>query len=324
MNVAEVTQEAGYELYRRMFLIRSFERKAYDLYLQGKVLGAMHSSIGQEAVAAGVTMHLRADDYITSNHRGHGHSLAKGARPDKMLAELLGREDGYCRGKGGSMHVADVSIGVLGANGIVAAGLPIAVGAGLSAQLRGSDQVSVAFFGDGAAQEGAFHEALNWAAVWRLPVVFVCENNLYAVSVPLTKATLVQDIAVRAAGYGMPGAIADGMDALSVYQKAGEAVARARRGEGPSLVECKTYRYMGHSRGDPGVGVYRTKAEVEEWEAKDPIPRLVRSLSLDTTRISELEAGIAREIDQAVAFAEASPQPLPEEALEDVFGVGGR
>jgi TPP-dependent pyruvate/acetoin dehydrogenase alpha subunit len=222
------------------------------------------------------------------------------------------------------MHVADVSIGVLGANGIVAAGLPIAVGAGLSAQLRGSDQVSVAFFGDGAAQEGAFHEALNWAAVWRLPVVFVCENNLYAVSVPLTKATLVQDIAVRAAGYGMPGVIADGMDALSVYQKAGEAIARARRGEGPSLVECKTYRYMGHSRGDPGVGVYRTKAEVEEWEAKDPIPRLVRSLSLDTTRISELEAGIAREIDQAVAFAEASPQPLPEEALEDVFGTGGR
>jgi pyruvate dehydrogenase E1 component alpha subunit len=324
MSVAEVPEETAYELYRRMYLIRSFEKKAYELYLQGKILGAIHASIGQEAVAAGVTVHLRRDDYVTSNHRGHGHSLAKGARADRMLAELLGREEGYCRGKGGSMHVTDVSMGVLGANGIVAAGLPIAVGAAFSAQLRGSDQVSVAFFGDGAAQEGAFHEALNWAAIWRLPVVFVCENNLYAVSVPLTKATVVQDIAVRAAGYGMPGAIADGMDAVSVYQVAGEAIARARRGEGPSLVECKTYRYMGHSRGDPGVGVYRTKAEVEEWEAKDPIPRLVRALSLEKTRISELESAITREMDEAVAFAEASPEPQPQEALEDVFSSGRR
>jgi pyruvate dehydrogenase E1 component alpha subunit len=304
-----------------MLLIRAFEEKAEELYGLGRVHGTMHLSIGQEAVAVGVCEALRPDDYILSTHRGHGHCLAKGADVRRMMAEFLGKETGYCRGRGGSMHIADVEGGNLGANGIVAGGLPIATGVGLSIQVRGSGQVCVAFFGDGAANEGAFHESVNLASIWDLPVVFVCENNQYAMSMPVRQSMRVERVSDRACAYGIPGRTVDGMDVLAVFEAASEAVERARAGRGPTLLECVTYRYRGHSKSDRQR--YRTREEVARWRAQDPIERLRRLLEeqglVQPGEFDALAAAAREQVEEAVRFAEASPEPDPSTLLEDVY-----
>jgi pyruvate dehydrogenase E1 component alpha subunit len=304
-----------------MLLIRAFEEKAEELYGLGRVHGTMHLSIGQEAVAVGVCEALRPDDYILSTHRGHGHCLAKGADVRRMMAEFLGKETGYCRGRGGSMHIADVEGGNLGANGIVGGGLPIATGVGLSIQVRGSGQVCVAFFGDGAANEGAFHESVNLASIWDLPVVFVCENNQYAMSMPVRQSMRVERVSDRACAYGIPGRTVDGMDVLAVFEAASEAVERARAGGGPTLLECVTYRYRGHSKSDRQR--YRTREEVARWRAQDPIERLRRLLEeqglVQPGEFDALAAAARDQVEEAVRFAEASPEPDPSTLLEDVY-----
>lgn len=321
MRATTLPTDRAIDLLRTMLLIRAFEEKADELFAQGRVHGTMHLSIGQEAVATGVCAALRSDDYILSTHRGHGHCLAKGADVNLMMAEFLGKEAGYCRGRGGSMHIADVSSGNLGANGIVAGGLPIATGVGLSIQMRRSAQVCVAFFGDGAANEGAFHESLNLASIWRLPVVFVCENNQYAMSMPVMRAMSIERISQRAGAYGLPGQSVDGMDVLAVHEAARMAVDRARRGEGPTLLECVTYRYKGHSKSD--TQRYRGKAEVEEWRGRDPIGRYVRVLE-DQGRLApgeadRLERAARAAIEAALQFAEASAEPDPATLLDGVY-----
>ena len=309
-------------LYRTMVTIRKFETLAGEMFAAGKIPGFIHLSIGQEASSVGVCSVLRPDDYITTTHRGHGHVIAKGADLKKMFAELMGRKTGYCKGKGGSMHIADFSIGILGANGVVAGGFPIAVGAGLSIKLRRTDQVAACFFGDGASNRGTFHEALNMAAIWKLPILFVCENNCYASTTRTSYACSVVDIASRAKGYNIPGISVDGNDIFAVRQAATEAVGRARRGEGPTLLENKTYRRRGHFEGDPQK--YRSQAEVAEWEHKnDPLFRLATFLKKKKILTNELENEIQEkteiELQEAVKFAEESEFPKPEEALEDMF-----
>jgi len=309
------------EMYRQMLTIRLFEEKVFELYGQNLVPGTIHLYAGEEAVAVGVCANLRRDDYITSTHRGHGHCIAKGARLDKTMAEILGRKTGYCKGKGGSMHIADFSIGMLGATAVVGAGIPIATGAGLSIKLRHTDQVVACFFGDGASNQGTFHEGINLAAVWHLPVIFVCENNLYAMGTRQSRVMLVDNIAERATGYGIPGVTADGNDVLAVYEAAGEAAARARRGEGPTLLECKTYRLKGHSRFDPAA--YRPKEEVDEWLKKDAIARFQATL-LERGIMTEAEIqksfhDVKRNVENATKFALESPFPEPHEASEDVY-----
>jgi TPP-dependent pyruvate/acetoin dehydrogenase alpha subunit len=273
----------------------------------------MHQYNGEEAVAVGVCAHLSPSDYITSTHRGHGHCIAKGADIRAVMAEMFAKSTGCCRGMGGSMHIADFRVGMLGANGIVAAGIPIAVGAGLTCQVQAKGRVSVAFFGDGAANEGAFHEAVNLAAVWRLPVVFVCENNVYGFSTHYRRTMLLSDIADRAAAYGIPGVVVDGMDLRVVHAAAGEAVRRARDGEGPTLLECKTYRYMGHSRFEPSS--YRTKEELEEWKKRDPIALfravLLAEAGASEADVAQVERTVDEVIEEAVRFAEQSPDPAP-------------
>ncbi len=309
------------EMYRKMLEIRQFEEKVYELYGQNLVPGTIHLYVGQEAVAVGVCANLRKEDYIVSTHRGHGHCIAKGADLKRVMAEILGKKTGYCRGKGGSMHIADFSIGILGATGVVGAGIPIAVGAGLSIKLRGTDQVVACFFGDGASNQGTFHEGINMAAIWKLPVLFVCENNLYAMGTRQSRAMLIENISERAAAYGIPGVTVDGNDVLAVYEAAKEAVERAKRGEGPTLIECKTYRHKGHSRMDPAT--YRSKEEVEYWLRKDPIPRfrdrLLEMRILTEGEAKKIEEEVLREIEEAVKFALESPYPEPEEALKDVY-----
>ncbi|HAA80615.1 MAG TPA: pyruvate dehydrogenase (acetyl-transferring) E1 component subunit alpha, partial [Thermoanaerobacter sp.] len=305
----------------RMVKIRKFEEKVAELFAQGKVLGFVHLYIGEEATAVGVCENLEDKDYITSTHRGHGHLIAKGGDLKYMMAELYGKETGYCKGKGGSMHIADATKGILGANGIVGGGFPIAAGAALSAKMRGTDQVAVCFFGDGASNQSTFHEALNIASIWKLPVVFVCENNLYGISMRQDKHQAIKDVADRAIGYGIPGVTVDGNDVLAVYEVAKEAINRARSGAGPTLVECKTYRYRGHFEGDPTI--YRSKEEVEEWLAKDPILRLSKHI-LDNDvatekELKDIEARIVEEVEEAVRFAEESPYPKEEAAVEDVY-----
>jgi len=316
------TREQALHIYRTMLRIRAFEEKASELFLAGRLPGFLHTYIGQEAVAAGVCVHLAREDTITSTHRGHGHAVAKGARLDLMMAELFARKTGYCRGKGGSMHIADLDLGILGANGIVGAGIPIAAGAGLSARMQGRATVTVAFFGDGASNTGAFHEGLNLAAVWNLPVVFVCENNLYAESTPREVHQKVKDIATRAMAYDIPGVVVDGMDASAVFAAAGEAIRRAREGGEPTLLEAKTYRFMGHYVGDTGAA-YRDAAEVERWKQRDPIVlfrrRLLEERQFPEAEVATIEAEVQREIVEAVTFAEQSPEPDPEDALRDVF-----
>ena len=321
MSTTPIAIDRAVGMLTTMFLIRAFEEKADELFAQGRVYGTMHLSMGQEAVATGVCAALRPDDYILSTHRGHGHCLAKGADARMMMAEFLGKDAGYCRGRGGSMHIADVSSGNLGANGIVAGGLPLATGVGLSIQIRHTEQVCVAFFGDGAANEGAFHESLNLASIWRLPVVFVCENNQYGMSMPVARSMNVERVSERAGAYGLPGQTVDGMDVLAVHEAAAAAVDRARRGEGPTLLECVTYRYKGHSKSD--TQRYRGKDEVDAWRGRDPIGRFVGvleddgRLAPDAARRMEQDARVA--IDQALQFAEASPEPDPSTLLDGVY-----
>jgi pyruvate dehydrogenase E1 component alpha subunit len=320
----ETSKERLMELYSTMVKIRLFEERIVDLYARGLVPGLAHLYIGEEAVAAGACAGLRRDDYITSTHRGHGHVIAKGADLKPMMAELFGKRTGYCKGKGGSMHIADMSIGILGANGIAGGGIPIAAGAGLSIKLRKTDQVAVCFFGDGASNNGTFHESLNLASLHKLPVIFVCENNQYGISLSQARHQAIKDIAVRATGYDMPGVVVDGNDVIEVHTTVSKAVGRARAGEGPTLIECKTYRWRGHHEGDPNQGRrYRTVEEIEEWKKKDPIKRfagkLLEEKILTRKRISSLEAKITEEIDQAVAYADQSPFPAVEEMYEDVL-----
>lgn len=297
--------------YRKMLLIRRFEEAAEDSYMRGLTHGTMHLSIGQEASAVAACMDLSDHDNITSTHRGHGHCVAKGADVARMFAEFFGRETGYCKGRGGSMHIADVAKGNLGANGIVGGGIPIAVGAALTAKQLRTGGVVVCFFGDGANNEGAFHEALNIAAVWKLPVVFVCENNKYGMSVSTERSTAVRRIADRAASYTMPGTAVDGNDFSAVAEAVQGAVARARAGDGPSLVEAETYRTRGHSRSDRNR--YRTKEEIEAWVARDPIPKMASMLTTHgiatEDELVEIETGVVAEIQAALKFALASPEP---------------
>jgi 2-oxoisovalerate dehydrogenase E1 component len=306
--------DAYESLYSTMVKVRRFDEKVAELFQAGIVKGTAHSYVGQEAVATGACANLREDDYIVSNHRGHGHTLAKGARMDRMMAELLGRVDGYCRGLGGSMHIAALDLNILGCNGIVAAGVPIGAGAALAARLRGTDRVALTFFGDGGANQGVVHETMNLAAVWRLPFIFVCENNKYALSTD-TSRTTAGEIAKRAAGYGIPYARVDGNDVLAVYQTVRAAVARARRGEGPTFVEAVTYRWGGHSM-RANLPDYRTKDEEREWMERDPIARFGRYLTegqhVPALRLKELEQAVEAELDAAVAFASSSPEPTVE------------
>ena len=308
-------------MYKRMLEIRFFEEKVFDLYAQNLVPGTIHLYLGEEAVAVGVCSILKKDDYITSTHRGHGHCIAKGAELKQTMAEILGKKTGYCKGKGGSMHIADFKIGMLGATAVVGAGLPIAVGAGLSAKLRKTDQVAACFFGEGASNQGTFHESINMASIWKLPVIFVCENNLYAMGTRQSTVMAIENVADRAVAYGIPGVVVDGNDVLAVYEAAQRAVERARKGEGPTLIECKNYRHKGHSRVDPAK--YRPKEEVEEWLAKDPIKRfkekLLQTNTLTESEIQQIEKEVSDEIEEAVKFAMESPYPAPEEALEDVY-----
>jgi acetoin:2,6-dichlorophenolindophenol oxidoreductase subunit alpha len=312
------------EMLRQMLTIRRFEERASDDYLAGKIYGVVHCYIGEEAVAVGVCSALERTDRIISTHRGHGHCIAKGADLNRMTAELYGRETGYCKGKGGSMHIADFQIGMLGANGIVAGGISIITGAGLAAQMEGKGGVAVSFFGDGASNAGPFHECLNIAAAWKLPMLYVCENNMYAAQTAAASTHALSDVAARAAGYGIPGVIVDGNDIFAVYQAANTAVERARAGDGPTLIECKTYRWRAHTE-RRGQADPRDAAEIEAWRTKDPIALLVRRLraqgELDAAGLNAIEGEIKAALDAAVAFAEASPFPPPEQATDDVFAA---
>ena len=318
-----LTPEAQREMLRQMQTIRRFEERASDDYIGGKIYGVVHCYIGEEAVAVGVCAALNRDDQIISTHRGHGHCIAKGADLNRMMAELYGRETGYCKGKGGSMHIADFGIGMLGANGIVAGGISIVTGAGLAAQMEGEGRVAVSFFGDGASNAGPFHESINIASAWKLPMIYVCENNLWAASTAAATTLAQEDVAARAAGYGIPGVVVDGNDVLAVHEAALEAVARARAGEGPTLIECKTYRQRRHTE-RPGQVDYRTDGEIAAWMDRDPIPRLVEHLKGQQGQFTDAEwaamdSEILATIQRSVDFAEASPFPEPEAALEDVF-----
>ena len=311
------------QMLRTMILIREFDERAIHLRVAGKIYGAVHPYVGQEAVAAGACANLTVRDRVISTHRGHGHCIAKGADIRRMMAELFGRVDGYCKGKGGSMHIADFAVGMLGANGIVGGGLPIACGAALAAQLEGAGDVTVCFFGDGAAAEGEFHEALNIASLWKLPIVFVCENNQYAANNAVAVQHPRVDIAVHAGVYDMPGVIVDGNDVLAVHATTGDAVARARQGDGPSLLECKTYRWRFHAMRATPPPETRPPEEIASWKARDPIRRFEQRL-LGQGVVSGAEIGAIRErvkidLDEAVAFAEASPFPDPKDLLADMF-----
>jgi 2-oxoisovalerate dehydrogenase E1 component len=305
----------------QMQLTRAFEETAFDQYAQGKVHGTMHLSVGQEAAGIGSIAALRPDDLIVSTHRGHGHAIAKGQDIRTMMAELLAKETGVCRGRGGSMHMADLSLGSLGANGVVGGGLPLSVGAGLSVKMKGGDQVVVCYFGDGASNEGAFHESINMATIWKLPVVYFCENNQYAMSMPVGRGVSATHISDRAAGYGIPGQVVDGMDVLAVYRAVKQAVAHARSGAGPVLLDVVTYRYMGHSKSDKQV--YRSQDEVKLWRKRDPI-RLFQGWLMDQGYLTQMEAGelVARAeatIKDAIAFGDASPEPSIEHLTDDVY-----
>ena len=314
-------KEEYLDLYRVMVRIRKFEQQATDSFEIGDIPGMVHLSMGQEATEAGACSVLKRTDFITSTHRGHGHMIAKGGRTDRMMAELCARRDGYCRGKGGSMHISSSEIGMLGANGMVGAGMPIATGAGLCSWIKGTDDVTVCFFGDGASNEGLFHECLNFAALKSLPVVFLCENNLYGISTCTTRSMKEQNIAARAHGYGIPGVIIDGNDVLAVREAVEEAVLRARAGEGPTLIEAKTYKHHGHFEGDSAG--YRPEEEVQEWLEKDPIPRyasyLVKNGLAVESDIAAIDDEIAAEIAAAVAFALNSEPLDPKETCADVY-----
>ncbi|WP_067465782.1 thiamine pyrophosphate-dependent dehydrogenase E1 component subunit alpha [Actinomadura macra] len=324
MSTALMSDSVPVRLYRTMRVIREFEITAQRLLAQNRIKGGLHLSVGQEAVAAGVCDVLRRADHITSTHRGHGHCLAKGGEPGRMMAELFARSAGYCGGRSGSMHIADPRSGILGANAIVGGGIPIAVGSGFAGKARGDDHVAVAFFGEGAVAEGAFHESLNLAALWRLPVIFVCENNEYAELSHISVHLPTRDVADFAAPYGMPGVIVDGNDAVAVREKAAEAVARARAGDGPTLLECKTYRWMGHFEGDQQR--YRDKAEVERWRQNDPLERLRQSYVAASglgDDLAEIDAAVRDEVARAVEWAEAAEPAGPEAVAAHVYHDDG-
>ena len=316
-----ISNEQMKDMYVKMRRIRDFESTAAKLFAEGKIPGFVHLYLGEEAIAPAVCECLTDSDFITSTHRGHGHIIAKGGDLNLMMAELFGRETGYCKGKGGSMHIADRDKGILGANGIVGAGHCIACGAGLSAKVRGTDQVCVCFFGDGSTNQGTFHESLNMASIWKLPVVFVCENNHYGISMSQDRHQAIKDVADRGAAYNIPGVAVDGNDPLAVYEAAHEAVARARAGKGPTLIECKTYRQHGHFEGDPAI--YKPKEEQEAWMEKDPMPRyakfLVENGVMTQAEVDAVDAQVAKEIDDAIAFADAQPIPAVETAVVDVY-----
>ncbi len=319
--MAEISKEKLLWIYERMRLIRAFEDRVADLFAAGKLPGFVHLYAGEEAIAVGVCAHLTDRDYITSTHRGHGHCIAKGVDVNAMMAELYGKATGACKGKGGSMHIADVDKGMLGANGIVGGGGPLACGSGLTAKVLGTDQVTVCFYGDGAAEQGTMHESMNLASIWKLPVIFVCENNLYAESTPWTYHGATKSFADRATAYNMPGVLVDGSDVFAVYEAAGEAVARARRGDGPTLIEARAFRYYGHFQGD--AMTYRTEEEVASYRARDPIAqfrkRVLERGLVSEDELAEIDARVAQAIDEAVRYAEESPYPAPEECLTDVY-----
>ncbi|WP_414672212.1 thiamine pyrophosphate-dependent dehydrogenase E1 component subunit alpha [Lentibacillus sp.] len=319
--VPEVSQDKLVDLYRQMWVIRYFDEKVDEFFAKGMIHGTTHLAVGQEASAAGACALLDNEDKITSTHRGHGHCIAKGATSDKMMAELFGRTNGYCKGKGGSMHIADIDIGNLGANGIVAGGIPLAVGSALTAHMKKQNYITVCFFGDGATNEGSFHEAVNLASVWNLPVIFVCENNQYGMSGSVKEMTNVENIADRAQAYGIPGVVADGNDIVDMMNKTHDAIERARSGEGPTLIEAKTYRWKGHSKSD--AKKYRTREEENEWKAKDPIKRfrgvLVEAGIITEEKAEEIRKDAKQEIEDAVEFAENGPMPTEEDLLTDVY-----
>jgi pyruvate dehydrogenase E1 component alpha subunit len=309
--------------YRTMRLIRRFEQRVVELVNRDEIGGTTHEYVGEEAVATGVCHALRRDDVITSTHRGHGHILAKGGDPRRMMAELMGRATGYNRGRGGSMHIADVDLGIFGANGIVGAGAPIACGAAMAAKLQRRDRVAVAFFGDGATNQGAVHEAMNLGAIWALPILFVCENNGYAISASIRDMAKVERLCDRAAAYGIPGVAVDGMDVRAVHAATAEAVARARAGGGPTFLECRTYRFVGHFTAEKALGLrYRSSEEIEEWRRRDPLvtyPAWLAEQGVgDPARVDD-EVEVL--LDAAVAFARESPLPAPEEALDGMYAV---
>jgi acetoin:2,6-dichlorophenolindophenol oxidoreductase subunit alpha len=319
-----MTIDLHHDLHHRMVRIRLFEEAAGKLAEAARLPGFLHLYVGQEAVASGICANLNDDDAITSTHRGHGHLVAKGGDFKRMMAELMAKSTGYCKGKGGSMHINDLDLGMLGANGIVGAGAPIAVGAGFAAKYRKRGQVAVAFFGDGATNIGAFHEAANMACALHLPVIFACENNEYGEFTPRSKTMAINDVVERAAGYGMPGVIVDGMDVEAVHEVAAVAVARARRGDGPSFIEAKTYRFYNH-HGIQNLGLkYRSDDEVANWKARDPIDVLEERMMERGVAKEELEgvwAKVRADIDEAIAFADASPVPTADQLTADVYTV---
>lgn len=315
------TNEDMKGMYETLVRIRTFESRAVDLFAEGQIPGFLHSYLGEEAIATGVCANLERTDFITSTHRGHGHIIAKGGDTRYMMAELYGRTTGYCKGKGGSMHIADRGLGILGANGIVGAGQDIAVGAGLSIAYRGTNQVTACFFGDGSTNQGTFNEALNMASIWKLPIVFVCENNQFGISMSQSKHQAIKDIADRAVSYGFPGIAVDGNDVMAVYEVAREAVNRARQGQGPTLVECKTWRWRGHFEGDPSV--YKDPVEQEAWMEKEPVRRyrtfLEENEVMTADEMDAVDKRIDDEIDAAVAYAQESPLPQPEDVVKNVY-----
>ena len=310
---------------RRMMLIRRFDENVKEMVQSAEMVGAAHCYIGEEAVAVGACTALRDDDYITGNHRSHGHPLAKGGDVRKAMAELLGKSTGYCKGKGGSMHLADFSIGILGESGIVASALPVAVGAAMGSKMQGTDRVVVAFFGDGASNQGACHEAMNLAAIWKLPVIFLCENNQYAVTTHFSDVVAVENISDRAVAYNMPGVLVDGQDAMAVHETTTQAVLRARAGQGPSLVEARTYRYEDHSEGLGRIlrEPYRTDDELDEWRKRDPIvihsEMLVEQGIATEAEIEQARTEAAEAVQEALVFARESPYPEPEDLFTDMY-----
>jgi len=319
--IMSVNPKTLLNIYSTMVKIRQFETMASENFAAGQIPGFIHLSIGQEASAVGICSTLRKDDYFATTHRGHGHIIAKGADLKPMVAELYGKATGYCKGKGGSMHIADFSLGNLGANGVVAGGLPIITGAGLSIKMRKTDQVAVVFFGDGASNRGTVHEAMNMCSIWKLPVIFVVENNQYASTTPQSYSCAGGDICARASAYDFPGVAIDGNDVMAVRDAAKEAVTRARSGKGPTLIENKTYRFRGHYEGDPQK--YRTVEEIKSRKKNDPIIRFEKELMkqkiLTKKKKSQIWEDIKKELDEAVEFARESPLPKPEEALDDLF-----
>jgi TPP-dependent pyruvate/acetoin dehydrogenase alpha subunit len=317
----EISKDTLLEMYRRMVRIREFELASIDLFKRGQVKGAVHPYIGQEASGVGVCMALRQDDLIAGTHRSHGHNIAKGADSKRMMAEILGKETGYCKGRGGSMHIAAFETGSLGALAVVGSGIPIAVGAALGFKMKGEDRVAVPFTGDAGSNTGNWHEGLNMASIWDLPVVFALENNHYGVSTNIRYSAHVEDLSLRAQSYGIPGVRVDGFDVLAVYEAAVEAVGRARRGEGPTLLVTESYRFEGHYAGEPEV--YRERSEVEEYRKKDPIPRF-RSYLIEEEKASQeeldtIDAEIKQEMADAVKFAQESPQPDPATAMDYIY-----